>query len=72
MSSNKDFQKLIKEAENQGWEVSRTGGGHLRWMSPEGKVVFSAFSPSDKRALQNTKKELRIKGFAIVQPRKTR
>lgn len=70
MSSNKDFQKLIKEAESQGWEVNRTGGGHLRWVAPDGRVVFSAFSPSDKRALQNTRKELRIKGFVVIQQKK--
>lgn len=66
MSSNKDFRQLIQEAEDQGWEVSKTKGGHLRWLSPSGRVVFSAFSPSDGRALKNTIRELRIGGFITI------
>lgn len=66
MSSNKDFRQLIQEAERQGWEVTKTNGGHLRWASPSGRVVFSAFSPSDGRALKNTMRELRIGGFITI------
>lgn len=66
MSSNKDFRQLIKKAEAQGWQVGQTNGGHLRWVSPEGKVVFSAFSPSDRRAVHNVERELKLKGFILI------
>lgn len=71
MGSKKDFQQLIKQAERQGWVVTKTKGNHLRWVSPSGRIVFSAFTPSDKRGLLNTIKELRVGGFVTIQ-QKTR
>ena len=72
MSSNKDFRQLIKQAEEQGWVVTTTNGGHLRWTGPTGRVVFSAFSPSDHRALKNIEKELRVGGFITIKQKKKR
>jgi len=66
-SSNKDFRALIDEATKQGWEVTKTNGGHLRWLSPTGKVVFSSFSPSDRRAIKNTMSQLRLNGYIIIE-----
>lgn len=69
-SSNKDFNKLIKDAEAQGWAVDVTHGGHLKWTSPTGKIVFSAFSPSDHRSLKNTVSQLKVGGFIIIKQKR--
>jgi hypothetical protein len=59
----KDLRAIAIHAASQGWHISRTGGGHLRWTSPEGAPVFSASTPSDRRALRNIETQLRKFGF---------
>jgi predicted RNA binding protein YcfA (HicA-like mRNA interferase family) len=66
MHDRKSWVELISQAETQGWRVERTKGGHLRWVAPNGKVVFSAYSASDPRSLLNHKRQLRIAGFIQV------
>jgi predicted RNA binding protein YcfA (HicA-like mRNA interferase family) len=66
VGSKKDFQQLVKQAESQGWVVTKTNGSHLRWLSPTGRIVFSTSTPSDKRGLLNTIKELRVGGFVTL------
>lgn len=66
-SSNKEFRALIEQATKQGWEVTKTNGGHLRWLSPTGRVVFSSFSPGDRRAVKNTVSQLRLNGFITIE-----
>ena len=61
--SFKDLQQLVKQAKKQGWEVSRTKGDHLKWVSPMGSFFFSASTPSDIRGLKNLKRDLRVNGF---------
>jgi predicted RNA binding protein YcfA (HicA-like mRNA interferase family) len=63
MSGKKDMQQLAKKAERQGWTIVITGGSHMKWTSPAGEKVFSSYSPSDHRAIHNTIKELRKRGF---------
>lgn len=63
MASKKDFEQLRKAAEKQGWTVSLTGGGHRKWTSPKGEVVFSAYTPSDYRAIKNIIRELVRRGY---------
>ena len=58
-----DIKQLIKTAEKQGWEVRKTNGGHLKWISPYGGFVFSALTPSDNRAIQNIVHQLQTRGF---------
>lgn len=47
----------------QGWKIELTQGNHVRWTSPSGRVIFSAASPSDHRAIRNTVAMLRREGF---------
>jgi hypothetical protein len=70
-TSDKDLNGLIAQAAQQGWVVIKTGGDHVKWVSPTGAIVFSGSTNSDKRALQNIKRELRHKGF-IVKKKGTR
>lgn len=65
-SPNKDVTQLIQEAKAQGWVVTRKHSGHLKWVSPTGHIVFTGFTPSDKRAIKNTITQLRIGGFIVI------
>jgi hypothetical protein len=65
MSNRKEFKQIVKIAESKGWVVQLTGGGHLKWTSPTGQIVFSASTPSDGRAVKNLVSELRRHGITI-------
>jgi hypothetical protein len=66
MSSRKEVQQLIKQAECQGWVVESTKGGHYKWLSPFGGFFFSASTPSDPRAINNIKKDLTRYGYIEI------
>lgn len=55
----KDVQQLIRKAENNGWDVALTNGGHYRWQHPSGQFFFSAATPSYKRAIKKIKAQIR-------------
>lgn len=64
MASKNDFKRLIKDAEKAGWTVEQSRGGHLKWKAPTGKVIFSASTPSDHRAIKNHVSLMRREGYA--------
>lgn len=35
VGASKDIEKLVKAARKQGWEVTVTGGNHLRFVPPD-------------------------------------
>jgi hypothetical protein len=43
-----------------------TKGHHYKWVSPLGRFFFSAYSPSDHRAIKNLKRDLKINGFLEI------
>lgn len=59
----KDLKVLARRAEEQGWDLRQTGGGHLKWIAPSGAFVFTASTPSDHRAYKNILSSLRRRGF---------
>lgn len=59
------MKALVKAAKAQGWTVSYTGGGHYKFQSPTGAVVFTASTPGRSRALANTKALLKRNGLNI-------
>jgi hypothetical protein len=61
----KDWIPMVEAAVRAGWILTKTGGDHVRWQAPSGKIIFSASSPSDKRAMYNTRSMLRREGLAI-------
>lgn len=63
LTNSKDVLKLIQKAEEQGWKVYYTNSGHLKWVSPSGQSVFTGSTPSDRRVLQNIKRDLKKYGF---------
>lgn len=58
-SPDHDMQALCVEAAAAGWRLSRTGGDHIRLAAPNGGLVFAGSTPSDTRAVHNTRGEMR-------------
>lgn len=61
----KEYRDLFEIAVSQGWSLERRTNNHLSWISPNGAKVFSSATPSDKRAVQNLKKDLRKYGLKV-------
>jgi predicted RNA binding protein YcfA (HicA-like mRNA interferase family) len=61
------MKDLIKIAREHGWTVEKTGGGHLRFASPDGaSVVYAPQSPhGGNRSVENTKQNLRRAGLPV-------
>jgi hypothetical protein len=66
MASKKDLAVLIKIAIEAGWRVERTKSGHYKWLSPNSiDFFYSSSTPSDNRALENLKQDLRRRGLDV-------
>jgi len=64
MGSEKDFKKVVKAAEEQGWTAKKTKKGHWQLYAPDGKnIVHAAGTPSDHRSLENVLSQMRKCGF---------
>lgn len=61
----KELRPLVRAAIAAGWTVTKTGGGHLRFRSPTGALVFAPSTPSDHRSVKNTAAELRRHGLDL-------
>jgi hypothetical protein len=57
--ANKDFNMLVMQLVKEGWAFRR-GSKHGRLISPDGGPVLTVpNSPSDHRALQNFRRDVR-------------
>ena len=61
----KELREVIRDAESRGWQAERTGGGHIRLVHPQGGLVFCSDTPSDHRAIANTKAHIARQETAI-------
>jgi len=61
----KEMKVLVRAAEREGWLVKRTKRGHYQWLPPQGRVIVTAGTPSDHRALRNIKSDLRREGLCV-------
>jgi len=59
LTNNKDLRKLLKSAEDAGWEFTHKNH-HIKGKHPSGKTTTISRSPSDGRAIKNIEKDLRI------------
>lgn len=67
MANKKELKPLIKRAEAQGWSITPTRGGHLRWTGPTGgQPYFSSSTPSDSKAVHNITADLRKRGLSLA------
>ena len=72
MSSKKDIEALIRQAETIGWKYHGKGHSrHHRLSWPEtGQKVFIAATPSDPHALRNAEADMaRISGPLRLKPK---
>jgi hypothetical protein len=60
---NKQWRQLAREFLEAGGQISTTGSGHLRWVTPQGGVVFSSKTTSDRRAIKSHTSQLRKHGW---------
>lgn len=52
--TSRDLRDTLRTLEGEGWELSRTGGGHIKLVHEEAeKPIFSSMTPSDFRAPKN-------------------
>jgi len=65
MSLKKDMKQLVKKARAQGWEVTPTRNGHIRFRSPDGHLIFGASTPSEYRGMKNKIADLRRAGLKV-------
>jgi len=56
------FKQLKKSLIKQGWNCSVRKCGHLKFVSPSGKVLFTSATPSDVRAIHKIRAQARRMG----------
>lgn len=56
---SKVMRPLVDQATKEGWTVSYTSKGHLRFTHPCGALVHGPTTPSDHRSLKNLKATMR-------------
>jgi len=66
MSMMKELKSLLKTAEDQGCRIVVTPSNHYKVFVPGGKLVVVSSTPSDNRAIENIKRDLRSAGVVII------
>jgi predicted RNA binding protein YcfA (HicA-like mRNA interferase family) len=61
--NNKDILKVIKKAEQQGWQVVPTKNGHMKWYAPDGKSIVTSPSTGSYRSWKNFLAMIRKAGY---------
>jgi len=61
----KKARARARHAMERGWEVSLTNGGHLKFVSPTGAVLFTSSTASDWRTWKNFRSQLRRHGLDV-------
>lgn len=64
LGSHKALNALAREAAQYGVKVERAGGGHLRWVLPDGRWTQSSSTPSGN-SMVITRKNLRALGVPV-------
>ncbi len=63
---NKEVKAFVRRLEHAGLVVERSGGGHYRVSTADGKTLaFVPFSPSTNRWRENTIAQLRKRGIDL-------
>jgi hypothetical protein len=63
MSLRKDYDRVIKNAVDQGWTLREGGRGRDRLVSPDGYQYVIPDNPKDPRGFKNFKAELKVAGY---------
>lgn len=62
---SKEWRKMAKRLEGQGFDVVLTNGGHVKVTGRDGRKVFLAATPSDSRSWKNGLAQLRRIGADV-------
>jgi predicted RNA binding protein YcfA (HicA-like mRNA interferase family) len=54
-----EIQALLRNVKAAGWQVSVSGGNHLKLRHPSGRIITMAATPSDWRSFANARATLR-------------
>jgi predicted RNA binding protein YcfA (HicA-like mRNA interferase family) len=54
-----EIRALLRNVQASGWQVSVSGGNHLKLKHPSGRTITMAATPSDWRAFANARATLR-------------
>ena len=62
-----EMRVLLKQAERQGWRVSPTRSGHIKFVPPDPSIpaLVTGSTPSDRRSLRNLQADLRRRGLTL-------
>ena len=60
LTNNKELRKILKDAEERGWEFTKSRGRHIKGKHTTGKTTTISVSPSDYRVLMNIERDLRV------------
>lgn len=65
-TTNKRMNKLLKQAEANGWRIISCGSGHIKCYSPDGKTIsVVSVSPRSDRAVDAAKSVFKKGGLDI-------
>lgn len=57
------LRAMAELAHRLGWVITRARSGHLHWHAPDGRVIVTASTPSDRRGALNERARLRRAGL---------
>ena len=57
--TKRDLQVFLYGMERQGWNISRTNGGHIKIKHPDYGFVICSSTASDGRSLDNLRRDIR-------------
>lgn len=66
-ASRQDLRRLAAVAEEAGWTVKKTRGGHVVFLAPDRSIppIYGPSTPSDHRSYRNLEATLRRHGLPI-------
>lgn len=62
---HKRLRPLIEYALSEGWEVSRTAGGHLKFVKSGMPPIYTSSTTSDQRSVLNARARLSRAGSTL-------
>jgi hypothetical protein len=65
MSNKKELNDLMRIVVRLGWVITPTKNCHYKWVAPDGQFFYTSSTPSDTRALERIRKDLRRCGVVI-------
>jgi predicted RNA binding protein YcfA (HicA-like mRNA interferase family) len=65
LGADKEIEKIARDARKEGWDVTITGGNHIRWRSPDGKSTVISGLTGATPGWVKAKSQLRRAGLKV-------